>query len=86
MTFHKNEDSAMDEFRAAYEFATRKRPRIDPRIALFKSFWARNYGYISLELTNSQIVDYVASAPSISQAADRASDFLLANGLSEVQE
>jgi hypothetical protein len=86
MKQHKTEQSAMDEFRAAYEFATRNRPKIDPRVAMFKSFWNRNYGYISLELTDSQIVDYVTSAPSISQAADRAADFLLANGLSEVQE
>jgi hypothetical protein len=83
---HKDDDSSMKEFRAAYDYAKRgQKEPLDPRISLFKDFWRRNYNYISLELTDDQILSYVVSSPSIQRAADLVSDYLLANGLSEVQ-
>lgn len=54
-------------------------------VTLFKDYWNEYYRHISLELTDQQIY-YYASRYSIPKACDLASDYLLANGLSEVQE
>jgi len=78
MEFHKNEQSSVDEFNAAYLYAK--------KIALFKSFWRQNYGYITLTLDADEIYNFIASSKTIAQAADRASDYLLASGIAEVQE
>jgi len=80
----------MKEFRAAFSYAKEmsnpiKREYLEYKIDLFKAFFRRNYGYMSLELTNEQIAYYIAEQPTIAKACDIAADYLLANGLSEVQ-
>jgi hypothetical protein len=56
------------------------------KIQEFKDRWYAERGYISLELTDGQIASFITRFPSLTQAIDMAVDYLLANGLSEVQE
>ena len=56
-------------------------------IETFKEIWRQERGYISLELTDRQISDMIDRANgNMAVAIDRAADYLLANGLAEVEE
>lgn len=60
---------------------------MDKRIAEFKEHWNKHYSYISLELDDDEIVTFLQRFPnSITTATDMAADYLLAQGLAEVQE
>ena len=59
---------------------------MEEKIKLFKAFWQHNYAYISLELDDDEIAAFVNESRTIAQAADRAADYLLAQGLTEVEE
>lgn len=55
-----------------------------------REFFARHYSYISLQLTDAEIASYIEQ-PHIARlplclAADCLSDYILANGLGDVQE
>jgi hypothetical protein len=53
----------------------------------FKEYWYANYNYISLDLEDYDIADFInRENQSISMACDRAADWLLSQGLAEVQE
>ena len=56
-----------------------------------KEFFNRHYGFISLELSDEEITNFIEERwgdipPIISQTADSLADYILANGLGEVQE
>lgn len=53
----------------------------------FKRYWFERYSYIDLNLDDKQIEEFIVRGNgSIEKATDLASDYLLANGLAEVQE
>lgn len=52
----------------------------------FKEHWNENYSYISLELSDEEIEGFINRYPTIARACDGASDYLLANNLSKVEE
>lgn len=52
----------------------------------FIQFWNERYSYISLELTDQEIRDFLLRSTSLEMACDSASDYLLSQGLAEVQE
>lgn len=52
----------------------------------FKHHWRMNYPHISLELDDFEIQEFIDRTPTIEKACDIASDYLLANNLSEVEE
>jgi len=54
-----------------------------------RDYFIENYPYISLELNDSDLYYFTIGLPSnssLEMAADRLSDYILANGLGEVQE
>ena len=56
-------------------------------IAEFKEYWNQHYGYISMELEDYQIADFIQRrGNSIPMACDSASDYLLSQGLADVME
>lgn len=55
-------------------------------IETFKNNWADQYNYISLELTDAEIEGFIIRSASMDMALDHASDYLLSQGLAEVQE
>ncbi|MBA7532567.1 hypothetical protein ES705_24793 [subsurface metagenome] len=55
-------------------------------IAKFKELWQTEKSYISLELTDEQIKEFIERSNSESQALDLASDYLLASGSAEDEE
>jgi hypothetical protein len=60
---------------------------MEEKVEEFKDHWAEYKGYISLELEDYQIAEFIERAGgSIEKAVDWAADYLLANGLAEVQE
>lgn len=56
------------------------------RLEEFKLWWNKNYSHISMELTDEEILDFVNRNTSIVMACDMASDYLLSQGLADVQE
>lgn len=56
------------------------------KISEFKRYWRIHMSYISLELTDEQIWRYIESTQDIRLAAHYAADYLVAQGLAEVQE
>lgn len=56
------------------------------KIQDFKYEWGLSYSHISLELTDAQILDFVNLVDTLEKALDIASDYLLSQGLAEVQE
>lgn len=52
----------------------------------FKEHWSKNYGFIDLNLTDNEIERFINRYPNISLACNGASDYLLSQGLAEVQE
>lgn len=52
----------------------------------FIQFWNERYSYISLELTDEEIRGFLLRSTSLEMACDFASDYLLSQGLAEVQE
>jgi len=56
------------------------------KIEEFKEWWRTRYAYISLDLTDSEIEIYLKQENlNVEIAADRASDFLLSQGIADVQ-
>lgn len=52
-----------------------------------KEYWDRNYSYISLELADDEISFFIESNDNnIRKAASMMADYLLSQGLAEVQE
>lgn len=57
------------------------------KIEEFKRYWNENYSFISLELTDAEISDFMTSNNNnVKRATDQAADYLLANGLADVME
>jgi uncharacterized membrane protein len=56
------------------------------KIQQFKEIWNKQYSWISLELSNDEIEQYVTQEGSIFKAVNQAIDFQLANGIGDVQE
>ena len=52
----------------------------------FKNYWNENKGYISMELTDREIQSYLDKFNDLEMAVDLASDYLLSQGLADVQE
>ena len=52
----------------------------------FKDYWSVNKGYISMELADEEIISYLVRFDSLEMAVDRAADYLLSQGLADVQE
>ena len=59
---------------------------MEAKIELFKEFWRHNYSYISMELSDDDIQYYIEEYSSISLACNAAADYLLSQGLAEVDE
>jgi len=59
---------------------------MEAKVEEFKSLWSETKSYISLELEDYEIVDFIERGGSIERAVDLASDYLLANGLADVEE
>jgi hypothetical protein len=59
---------------------------MDELIKQFKNHWYFHYPHISMELTDEEIEGFINRYPTIARACDGASDYLLANDLSEVEE
>lgn len=60
---------------------------MEEKLQEFKDYWNDHWGFISLDLEDWQIIEFIEKAHnSIVQACDRASDFLLASGNADVQE
>jgi hypothetical protein len=60
---------------------------MEEKVQEFKEYWEKNYGYISMELEDYEIADFISrNNNSIIRACDSASDYLLAQGLAEVDE
>jgi len=59
---------------------------MEDKVNQFKSYWAEYKSYISLELEDYEIAEYIDRTNSIEMAVDQAADYLLANGLSDVME
>lgn len=56
-------------------------------IKLFKEFWDKNLSYILRDpLTDEEILLFIKHNSSIELACDRASDYLMSQGLADVQE
>jgi len=56
------------------------------KIAEFKKLWFETKSYISLELTDKEIAEFISMTTSLEMAIDRASDYLLSSGLADVVE
>ena len=52
----------------------------------FKAYWNENKNYISMELADEEIISYLVRFDSLEMAVDRAADYLLSQGLADVQE
>jgi len=60
---------------------------MEEKIQEFKEYWNKNYGYISLELEDYEIAEFIGRyGNDIRLATDGAADYLLAQGLAEVEE
>ena len=58
---------------------------MEAKIEEFKDYWREHKGYISLELEDYEIAEFLDRASNrIELAVEWASDYLLANGLAEV--
>jgi len=55
-------------------------------IVQFKDYWYRHYSFIAMELNNREIQNFIETSPTIEKACDLASDYLLSQGLADVQE
>lgn len=65
-----------------------RKPKISKRelqLAQFKGYWAKHHSYITLELTDAQIIEFVEKTVTIEKACDLVQDYLLANGLADMQ-
>jgi hypothetical protein len=56
------------------------------RIQRFKDFWSEHYSHVSLELNDDQIESFINSRRTIALACDSAADYLVSQGLAEVDE
>jgi len=59
---------------------------MEKTISNFKFYWNQNYSYIEMVLSDREIENFLDMSPSIEMACDRASDYILSQGLGEVQE
>ena len=59
---------------------------LENQIEEFKQYWNDRYSYVSLELSDDEIVEYIVKYEEVFIAADRAYDYHLANGLGDVVE
>lgn len=59
---------------------------MEEKVKEFKEFWNKEYRHISLELEDYEIADFISRGGSIEKGADLASDYLLSQGLADVQE
>ena len=59
---------------------------MEEKVDQFKEYWSRNKSFMSLELEDYEIVDFIERAGTIERAVDLASDYQLANGIGEVEE
>lgn len=59
---------------------------MEEKVKEFKEYWDKNYRHISLELEDYEIIDFIQRYGTIELATDGASDYLLSQGLAEVQE
>ncbi len=51
------------------------------KIQRFKEFWNAEKGFISLDLTDDEILDFMDRHPKVEMAVDQAADYLLSQGL-----
>ena len=56
------------------------------KIQEFKDLWYSQYGYIELALTDDEIYSFILSRKTMEMAADAAADYIVSQGLGEVQE
>jgi hypothetical protein len=60
---------------------------MEEKVKEFKQLWNRKYSYISLELEDYEIAEFIGRCSgSVEMAAEGASDYLLSQGLAEVDE
>jgi hypothetical protein len=60
---------------------------MEQKVEEFKEYWKEHKNFISLELEDHEIVEFLERANNrIQLAVEWASDYLLANGLADVQE
>lgn len=60
---------------------------MEEKVNEFKILWNERYSYISLELEDYEIAEFIDRySGNIELAADGASDYLLSQGLAEVDE
>lgn len=59
---------------------------MEDKVEEFKDHWAEFKGFISLELEDYEIVEFIERAGSVQYGVELAADYLLANGLAEVEE
>ncbi len=60
--------------------------KMEELIVEFKKQWSNEYRHIDLVLNDKEIAWYINKYPTISLACDIASDYILSQDLSEVQE
>ena len=59
---------------------------MEEKVEQFKDLWAETKGFISLELQDYEIAEFIERAGSIRMSVEYAADYLLANGMSNVEE
>jgi len=59
---------------------------MEEKLKEFKELWNKDYGYIELVLTDSEIISFITSCYSMRMAADMAADYIVSQGLGEVVE
>ena len=52
----------------------------------FKEHWNTDYSYIAPEFTDEQILEFLKKFTNVVKAADMIADYLLSQGLADVQE
>lgn len=55
-------------------------------VKAFREAWDKNYSHISLELDDDEIMGFIMKSDTLPQAMDHCADYILANGLGDVQE
>jgi len=59
---------------------------MEEKVAEFKRLWMRRYSYISQELEDYEIYEFIYRYGTVVNAVDGAADYILSQGLAEVQE
>ena len=52
----------------------------------FQYYWSEHYAYIEQCLTDEQVLSFIKSRKAIALACDAAADYIVSQGLGEVQE